>query len=328
MEAPILYIVIPCYNEETVLPVTCTLFSEKIRQFTASGKVSEKSRVLFVDDGSRDGTWQVIRDLCDREPIFAGLKLSRNCGHQNALLAGLMTAKAYADVTISIDCDGQDDVAAMDQMLAEYQAGAEIVYGVRDSRKTDSFFKRNTAKGFYKLMHLLGAETVYNHADYRLMSRRALEALSEFREVNLFLRGLAPLVGFQSATVYYDRKARVAGKSHYSLLKMMALAFNGMTSLSERPLKMITILGFLISLFSFLAVIVTIIIKLVGYTVQGWTSLLCAIFLLGGIQIFCLGVIGEYIGKMYAETKARPRYIIEETTLPKPEHPDEKAPQK
>ena len=315
MDAPILYIVIPCYNEEAVLPVTHTLFLGKLDSLIQNKKISENSRVLFVDDGSKDNTWTVISDLRAKNPRVEGLKLSRNQGHQNALLAGLMTAKDYADITISIDCDGQDDVDAMDKMLEEYEDGAEIVYGVRAARDTDTVFKRTTAKWYYKILNLLGAEVVYNHADYRLMSRRALEALSQFHEVNLFLRGLIPLVGFKSSSVYYDRKERMAGESHYPLSKMLSLGFNGITSLSVRPLKLITSLGFLMSLVSLIAVIVTVIIKLFGYTVQGWTSLLCVIFLLGGIQIFCLGVIGEYIGKMYAETKARPRYIIEKNTL-------------
>ncbi len=312
---PILYIVIPCFNEETVLPVTNTLFLDKLKDFIAAGEISAESRILFVDDGSRDNTWSVISELHQKNAYFEGLKLSRNCGHQNALLAGLMTAKNHADITISIDCDGQDDVDAMNRMLQEYKGGADIVYGVRAARDTDTKFKRNTAKGFYRILNFLGAEVVFNHADYRLMSRRALEGLSEFREVNLFLRGLIPLVGFKSSSVYYDRKERMAGESHYPLSKMLSLAFNGITSLSVRPLKMITGLGFFMSLVSLLAVIVTVIIKLFGYTVQGWTSLLCVIFLLGGIQIFCLGVIGEYIGKMYAETKARPKYIIEDNSL-------------
>lgn len=322
MNAPILYIVIPCYNEETVLPVTHALFAGKLSALIQNGEISEKSRVLFVDDGSKDNTWAVISDLCAKNPQFEGLKLSRNQGHQNALLAGLMTAKNYADITVSIDCDGQDDVDAMDKMLEEYKDGAEIVYGVRAARDTDTVFKRTTAKWYYKILNLLGAEVVYNHADYRLMSRRALEALEQFHEVNLFLRGLIPLVGFKSSSVYYDRKVRVAGESHYPLSKMLSLGFNGVTSLSVRPLKLITGLGFLMSLVSLIAVAVTVIIKLFGYTVQGWTSLLCVVFLLGGIQIFCLGVIGEYIGKMYAETKARPRYIIEKNTLENTEDAD------
>ncbi len=318
MENPTLYIVIPCYNEESVLPITSGLFLEKLYSLEKAGEISKESRVLFVDDGSKDKTWSVIRDLMQKNEHFQGLKLSRNQGHQDALLAGLMTAKDYADITISIDCDGQDDIDAMNEMLREYRDGAEIVYGVRAKRDTDTFFKRFSAESFYKILSLFGAEVVYNHADYRLMSRRALEGLAEFHEVNLFLRGLIPLVGFKSSSVYYDRKERIAGESHYPLSKMLALAFNGITSLSVRPLKLITGLGFVMSLVSFIAVIVTVIIKLVGYTVQGWTSLLCVIFLLGGIQILCLGVIGEYIGKMYAETKARPRYIIEENTLQNP----------
>lgn len=314
-EKPILYIVIPCYNEEEVLPITSALFLDKLCRLIAAGAIHEESRVLFVDDGSRDQTWPVIQGLMREDRRFEGIKLSRNRGHQNALLAGLMTAKDYADITISIDCDGQDDIDAMDRMLAEYRDGAEIVYGVRAKRDTDTFFKRFSAESFYKILSLFGAEIVYNHADYRLMSRRALEGLAQFQEVNLFLRGLIPLIGFKSSSVYYDRKERIAGESHYPLHKMLALAFNGITSLSLRPLKAITGLGILISIISILAAVVTVIIKWVGYTVQGWTSLLCAIFLLGGIQIFCLGVIGEYIGKLYAESKGRPRYIIEENSL-------------
>lgn len=315
ISCPILYFVIPCFNEEAVLPITNALFLDKLTALIASGEIAEESRILFVDDGSRDKTWEIISNLHRQNAHFEGLKLSRNRGHQNALLAGLMTAKQYADVTVSIDCDGQDDIDAVNNMLREYKDGAEIVYGVRAARDTDTKFKRNTATGFYRLLRFMGAEVVFNHADYRLMSRRALEGLSEFHEVNLFLRGLIPLVGFKSSSVYYDRKERMAGESHYPLSKMLSLAFNGITSLSVRPLKMITGLGFFISMVSLLAVLVTVIIKLVGYTVQGWTSLLCVIFLLGGIQIFCLGVIGEYIGKMYEETKARPRYIVEEDTL-------------
>lgn len=314
-EKPILYIVIPCYNEEEVLPITSALFLDKLCRLIAADAIHEESRVLFVDDGSRDQTWPVIQGLMREDRRFEGIKLSRNRGHQNALLAGLMTAKDYADITISIDCDGQDDIDAMDRMLAEYQDGAEIVYGVRAKRDTDTFFKRFSAESFYKILSLFGAEIVYNHADYRLMSRRALEGLAQFKEVNLFLRGLIPLIGFKSSSVYYNRKERIAGESHYPLHKMLALAFNGITSLSLRPLKAITGLGILISIISILAAVVTVIIKWVGYTVQGWTSLLCAIFLLGGIQIFCLGVIGEYIGKLYAESKGRPRYIIEENSL-------------
>lgn len=315
MAKPILYIVIPCYNEETVLPITGPMFLEKLHELMQNGKISDESRVLFVNDGSKDGTWAQILRLRETDVHAQGLKLSRNRGHQNALLAGLMTAKDYADITISIDCDGQDDINAMDEMIKEYQDGAEVVYGVRASRETDTFFKRTAAQGFYKILEIFGAEVVYNHADYRLMSKRALEGLAQFKEVNLFLRGLIPLVGFKSSSVYYDRHERIAGESHYPLPKMLHLAFDGITSLSVRPLKMIAGFGFLISLISLLAVLIVVVIKLFGYTVQGWTSLLCVIFLLGGIQIFCLGVIGEYIGKIYAESKGRPRYIIDKNTL-------------
>lgn len=321
MTQPVLYIVVPCYNEEAVLPITGPMFLEKLRELTESGQIREESRVLFVNDGSKDGTWDEILRLRRSDEHAQGLKLSRNQGHQNALLAGLMTAKDYADVTISVDCDGQDDLNAMDKMLKEYQDGAEVVYGVRASRETDTVFKRTSAQGLYKLLRLFGAEVVYNHADYRLMSKKALEGLAQFKEVNLFLRGLIPLVGFKSSSVYYDRKARLAGETHYPLSKMLHLALDGITSLSVRPLKMITSLGLLVSLISLIAVVVVVIIKLFGYTVQGWTSLLCVIFLLGGVQIFCLGIIGEYIGKIYAESKARPRYIIEKNTLEdKPEN--------
>lgn len=317
MKNPILYIVIPCYNEEKVLPETSGIFLEKLRELEAQGEISAESRILFVDDGSKDKTWPVICDLMKKDEHFEGLKLSRNRGHQNALLAGLMTAKDYADITVSIDCDGQDDINAINDMISEYRDGADIVYGVRSKRETDTFFKRFTAEGFYKILKLFGAEVVFNHADYRLMSKRALEGLAEFKEVNLFLRGLVPLVGYKSSSVYYERHERIAGESHYPLSKMLALAFNGITSLSVRPLQMITGLGFFIFAVSLLAVFATIVIKLFGYTVQGWTSLLCAVFMLGGLQIFCLGIIGEYIGKIYSESKGRPRYILEENSLEK-----------
>lgn len=328
MKKPTLYIVIPCYNEEKVLPETCTMFLDKIHELEAAEKINNDSRILFVDDGSRDKTWSVISDLMEKDEHYEGLKLSRNRGHQNALLAGLMTAKDYADITISIDCDGQDDINAMNAMIEEYCDGADIVYGVRSKRETDTFFKRFTAEGFYKILGLFGAEVVFNHADYRLMSKRALEGLAEFKEVNLFLRGLIPLVGFKSSSVYYERHERIAGESHYPLSKMLALAFNGITSLSVRPLQMITGLGFFIFVVSLLAVLITVIIKLVGFTVQGWTSLLCAVFMLGGLQIFCLGVIGEYIGKIYSESKGRPRYILEENSLEKKNKENDKGQEK
>ena len=325
MQTPILYIVIPCYNEEAVLPVTSGMFLKKLKDLIAAGKVAPHSRVLFVNDGSRDNTWPIIQDLARQDEHFEGVCLSRNRGHQNALLAGLMTAKDRADITISIDCDGQDDINAMDAMVDEYLAGVDVVYGVRSKRETDTWFKRTTAEGFYKVMHALGAETVYNHADYRLMSRRALEGLAQFKEVNLFLRGLVPLVGYRSSSVYYERAERLAGESHYPLKKMLAFAFDGITSLSVKPIRLITGLGFLISFVSVIAIIWVLLTKLFGFTVSGWSSMACAIFFMGGVQLLCLGVIGEYIGKIYNETKARPRFIISETTWdpqdPNPEQP-------
>lgn len=315
MNPPILYIVIPCYNEEAVLPVTSGMFLQKITDLAAAGKIAEESRVLFVNDGSKDKTWEIIRGLAACDPHYAGVCLSRNRGHQNALLAGLMTAKERADVTISIDCDGQDDINAMDAMIDEYLAGVDVVYGVRSKRATDTWFKRTTAEGFYHVMKALGADVVFNHADYRLMSRRALEGLAEFGEVNLFLRGLVPLVGYRSSSVYYERAERLAGESHYPLKKMLAFAFDGITSLSTKPLRLITAAGVLVSAVSFLAIIVTLITKLFGYTVTGWTSMICAIYFLGGVQLLGIGVIGEYVGKIYSETKRRPRFIISESTL-------------
>ena len=317
MKTPVLYIVIPCYNEEEVLPVTSGLFLQKIKDLIAAGKVAPESRVMFVNDGSKDRTWEIIQELAASDEHFEGVCLSRNRGHQNALLGGLMTAKDRADITISIDCDGQDDINAMDAMVDEYLAGCDVVYGVRSKRETDTWFKRTTAEGFYKVMNALGAETVYNHADYRLLSRRALEGLAQFKEVNLFLRGLVPLVGYRSSSVYYERAERMAGESHYPLKKMLAFAFDGITSLSVKPIRLITGLGFFISLASFIGIIWVLLTKLFGVTVSGWASMACAIFFMGGVQLLCLGVIGEYIGKIYNETKARPRFIISETTFDK-----------
>lgn len=313
--SPVLYIVIPCYNEEAVLPLTSGMFLKKIKDLAAAGKISDKSRILFVNDGSKDKTWDIIRSLAEADEHYRGVCLSRNRGHQNALLAGLMTAKDLADVTISIDCDGQDDINAMDAMIDEYLAGMDVVYGVRSKRETDTWFKRTTAEGFYKVMKALGADVVFNHADYRLLSKRALEGLAEFREVNLFLRGLVPLVGYRCSSVYYERAERIAGKSHYPLKKMLAFAFDGITSLSVKPLRLITLAGMLVSAVSFIAIIVTLITKLVGFTVTGWTSMICAIYFLGGVQLLGIGIIGEYVGKIYNETKARPRFIISETTF-------------
>ncbi len=310
MEKPVLYIVIPCYNEQEVLPITSGMFLQKILNLAAAGKVSEESRVLFVNDGSKDDTWQIIQDLAKRDPHFEGISLSRNRGHQNALLAGLMTAKDRCDITISIDCDGQDDINAMDGMVDAYLDGCEIVYGVRSKRDTDTFFKRFTAEGFYHLMNWMGAQIVFNHADYRLMSSRALQEFANFKEVNIFLRGMVPLVGFKSTSVYYERAERIAGESHYPLKKMLALAFDGITSLSVKPIRLITGAGVVVSLLSFIGVIWAMIGALAGHTVAGWASTVCMVCFMGGVQLLCLGVIGEYIGKIYMETKHRPRFII------------------
>ena len=314
MNPPILYIVIPCYNEEAVLPVTSGMFREKLRSLTEAGRIDEKSRILFVNDGSKDRTWEIIQELSEKDEHFQGIAQSRNRGHQNAVLAGLMEAKDRCDITISIDCDGQDDIDAMDRMIEEYRNGCEIVYGVRAARDTDSFFKRTTAQGFYKFLNFMGAEVVYNHADYRLMSSRALQALAQFREVNLYLRGMVPLVGFKSTSVYYDRHERIAGESHYPLKKMMGLAFDGVTSLSVKPIRMITVTGLIISLLSFIAIIWALITALTGHAVAGWASTACIVCFVGGILSLFLGVIGEYIGKIYLEVKDRPRYIIAERT--------------
>ncbi len=314
MKKPVLNIVIPCYNEQEVLPVTAPLFLAKLQQLADQELISPDSRILFVNDGSRDSTWQIICELASADPHYTGICLSRNRGHQNALLAGLMTAREQADVTISIDCDGQDDINAMDEMLREYHAGCDVVYGVRSKRDTDTFFKRFTAESFYKLMSAMGVDSVYNHADYRLLSRRALEGLAQYREVNLFLRGMVPLVGYRSSSVYYERHERIAGESHYPLKKMLAFAFDGITSLSVKPLRLITGLGFIISLVGFAAVVWAIIQAMVGNVVAGWASTVCILCFMGGIQLLCLGVIGEYVGKIYSEVKQRPRFIIREAT--------------
>lgn len=314
MNAPSLYIVIPCYNEEAVLPITAPLFRDKLLSLTQQGKISPDSRVLFVNDGSRDNTWNLICQLAKEDAHFKGICLSRNRGHQNALLAGLMEAKDKCDITISIDCDGQDDINAMDAMVDEYLSGAEIVYGVRSRRDTDTFFKRFTAESFYKLMKWMGADTVYNHADYRLVSSRALKEFANFKEVNIFLRGMFPLVGFKSTCVYYERHERIAGESHYPLKKMLALAFDGITSLSIKPIRIITGLGVVISLVAFALIVYALVSYFTGNVVSGWASSLIVTCFLGGIQLISLGVIGEYIGKIYMETKARPRFIISERT--------------
>ena len=311
---PTLCIVIPCYNEEQVLPLTAPLFLAKIKDLHTAGLITGDSRILFVNDGSRDRTWTIIRELAAEDPHFTGISLSRNRGHQNALLAGLLESRDSCDITISIDCDGQDDINAMDEMVKAYLAGSDIVYGVRRSRETDTFFKRTTAQGFYKVMNALGAETVYNHADYRLVSSRVLQEFANFREVNIYLRGMFPLVGFNSSCVYYDRSARMAGESHYPLSKMLALAFDGITSLSIKPIRIITMLGGFISFAAFLFILYALISFFTGRAVAGWASTLVITSFLGGIQLVAIGVIGEYVGKIYLETKHRPRYIVAERT--------------
>ena len=315
MKAPVLYIVIPCYNEQDVLPVTSGMFLDKIKSLIEKGRVAPESRVVFVNDGSKDTTWSIIQELAKSDEHFEGVCLSRNRGHQNALLGGLMTVKDRCDITISIDCDGQDDINAMDAMVDAYWDGCEVVYGVRSKRDTDTFFKRFTAEGFYKLMNWMGAQVVFNHADYRLMSSRALNEFANFKEVNIFLRGMVPLVGFKSTSVYYERAERIAGESHYPLKKMLALAFDGITSLSVKPIRLITGFGAFISVISFIGVIWAVIQAIIGHTVAGWASTTSIVCFMGGIQLLCLGVIGEYIGKIYLESKHRPRFIISETTF-------------
>ncbi len=309
-----LYIVIPCYNEEAVLPITAPMFLEKLNSLIEKGLRGENSKVLFVNDGSKDSTWNIIAGLSAMNDKFVGITLTRNRGHQNALLAGLMWAKDRRDVTISIDCDGQDDINAMDEMLKNYHEGCHVVYGVRSKRDTDSFFKRFTAESFYKFMQFMGAETVFNHADYRLMSKEALEGLSQFKEANIYLRGTVPMVGYKSTAVYYERNERLAGESHYPLSKMINLALNGITSLSVKPLRYITGIGFAMSIVSFVIMLYAVFTKFFGETVTGWTSMIAVMCLISGIQLLCLGIIGEYIGKIYTETKERPKYIIEKTT--------------
>lgn len=306
----VLYIVVPCYNEEPVLHETSKCLNKKLQQLIDQKIISDQSRIMFVNDGSKDKTWKIIKELHKSNPHFVGISLSRNRGHQNALLAGLMTAKERADVIISMDADLQDDINVIDQMLAEHKKDAEIVYGVRSSRAKDSFFKRFTAEGFYKFMKLMGVDVIFNHADYRLTSRRVLNELEKYQEVNLFLRGLFPMIGFKTAIVYYERGERFAGESKYPLKKMLSFAWDGISSLSVKPLRIITMLGFTVTFISALFLIYTIITKLFGVTVSGWAFTVCSIWLVGGVQTLSLGVIGEYIGKIYNETKARPRYIV------------------
>lgn len=307
-----LYIVVPCYNEQEVLPETSKRLKAKLEQLITAGKISEKSRVLFVNDGSKDRTWEIISALHQQSPLFCGVDLTRNRGHQNALLAGLMTAKDKADAVISMDADLQDDVEAVDQMVDKFLEGVDIVYAVRSSRKKDSFFKRTTAEGFYRVMNALGAETVFNHADYRLMSKRALEGLEQFREVNLFLRGIVPMIGYRTGTVEYERGERFAGESKYPLKKMLSFAMEGITSLSVKPIRYITGLGFLIFAVSILMLIYSIVRWATGATIIGWASVICSVWAIGGLILLSLGVIGEYIGKIYLETKGRPRFLLRE----------------
>jgi len=311
---PILYIVIPCYNEEEVLPVTSGMFRDEIRDLIEKDKISSESRVLFVDDGSKDSTWQIISSLALEDPVFTGIRQSRNRGHQSSVLAGLMEAKDRADIVISIDCDGQDDVTAMEDMVDAYADGCDIVYGIRSNRASDTFFKRSSAQLYYKLLNAMGAEVVYNHADYRLTSSRVLREFANFKEVNLYLRGMFPLVGFKSTSVYYERHERLAGSSHYSLAKMLGLAFDGITSLSIKPIRMIAAFGAIMSFLSFIGIIWAVVDRFMGNTVPGWASTVVIIFLTCGLQMLSLGVIGEYIGKIYMESKHRPRYIISEKT--------------
>jgi len=316
---PILWIIIPCYNEEKVLPVTAPLFLKELELLIEKKMISEKSKIVFVNDGSSDSTWEIICNLAGENEHYSGISQSRNRGHQNAVIAGLMDAKDNCDITISIDCDGQDDISAMTEMVEKYLSGVEIVYGVRKERKTDSFFKRFTAENFYRLMKSMGAEIIFNHADYRLISDRVLTELSDFQEVNIFLRGLIPLVGFKSDIVYYERHERLAGESHYPLHKMLQLAFDGITSMSIKPISFITEMGIVVGLVGFVGIIWATVMALLGSTTAGWASNVCIVCFLGGIQLISLGIIGQYIGKIYLETKNRPRYIISERTWEKRE---------
>lgn len=308
----ILYVVIPCYNEEAVLAETTKQLKAKMEKLIKDKKISPKSKVMYVNDGSKDKTWSIIKDINKKEPLFTGVTLSRNRGHQNALLGGLMTAKKYADVVISMDADLQDDINAIDEMLEKYHAGCDIVYGVRSARKKDTWFKRFTAEGFYKFMKMLGVDIVYNHADYRLTSKRVLDNLENFKEVNLFLRGIFPLIGFKTDVVYYERNERFAGESKYPLKKMLNFAWDGITSFSVKPLRIICTLGFVILFASIIIMLYSLIRKLTGNTVDGWSFLAISIWFIGGLQMISIGIIGEYVGKMYNETKQRPRFIISE----------------
>ena len=314
MDSPeILYMVVPCYNEEAVLRTTAEQLKIKYTSLISSGLISPESRIVFVNDGSADGTWEIIRELHSTDPkFFSGIDLAHNRGHQNAVLAGLMTVKDLCDMCITMDADLQDDINTIDEMVKKYYEGNQVVYGVRSARDTDTFFKKTTAEGFYKFMTAMGTDVIYNHADFRLMSKRVLQELANFKEVNLFLRGMVPLIGFKNCKVYYERHERAAGESKYPLKKMLSFAINGITSFSTKPLKLITALGLIMSAVSVIAFIWAFITKIAGFTEHGWSSTMCSIWLIGGLQLFCLGIIGEYIGKIYAEVKQRPRFIVAE----------------
>lgn len=307
-----LYVVVPCYNEEEVLPETAKRLKQKMEALMQAGKISAQSKVVFVNDGSKDRTWALISQLHEQDKLFSGVNLSRNRGHQNALLAGLMTVKELADMTISMDADLQDDIDAMDAMIDQYLQGVDIVYGVRSKRKTDSFFKRFTAEAFYRLMNALGANTVFNHADYRLMSKRALQGLAEFKEVNLFLRGIVPMIGYTTGTVYYERNERFAGESKYPLKKMISFAMEGITSLSVKPIRLIIGLGFVVFFISIVMIVYALVRFFLGQTVTGWASVMASVWAIGGLLLLSVGIVGEYIGKIYLETKARPRFLVEQ----------------
>lgn len=313
-ESPILYMVIPCYNEEDVLPITFPMFQEQMSKMIAAKQVSADSKIMFVNDGSKDSTWKIINELSQENDIFCGLSLSRNRGQQNAMFAGLMEARKYCDIAITIDCDGQDDIAAMADMVNEYNDGCDVVYGVRSDRESDTFIKRFTAQSFYKVLNKMGVETVYNHSEYRLMSKRVLDALSDFKEVNLFIRGMVPLIGFKSTSVYFKRNERIAGNTHYSIKSLTMLAINAITSLSIKPIRIITLFGFSVSAISFLLIIYALVSFITGAAVSGWTSMMIIVLFIGGIQMLSLGVIGEYVGRTYLETKHRPRFIIGDKT--------------
>lgn len=309
---PVLYLVIPCYNEEQVLPLTSGKFMGKLAELAEAGKISGKSRVMFVNDGSKDGTWDIISSLCKEDERYSAISLSRNRGHQNALIAGLMEAKKHADITISMDCDGQDDINAIGQMVDEYLKGSEIVFGVRNDRSSDTWFKRSTARSYYRFLRGMGVDVIPDHADYRLMSARVLDALEGYSEVNLFLRGIIPQLGFKQSVVYYSRAEREAGRTHYPFSKMASLAVDGVTSFSVTPLRIITLMGIIVAFLSFVGIIYALVSFITGYYVDGWASTTCIICFVSGIQMISLGVIGEYIGKIYLETKHRPRYIVSE----------------